>query len=515
MSQIYKAPSGFADQLPKNLISNLANFAIGIIIGIFLVPYFIDTLGIAAYGLIPLATSLTSYVTILTDSLNVAVSRYLTMDLHREDYKKANNTFNTALFALSGIIILLIPIVILLSYYAPIFFNVPIGQESEVILLFFGIFSAFLIRAWSSNFTVTLFAHNRLDLSNLLNIFNIIIQVSLIVLFFTVYSPQLRYIGASYFISSLVTLSGAILLSKRINPNLHVSFQEFDRSRLKELTTMGWWAVVNQIGSLLFLQIELIVVNILFGAVATGEYSIVLVWATLLRGIASTLAGLISPMILMYYAKEKISSIIFISKSAVKVLGLFIALPISLVCGFAPQILTLWVGPQFSDLTPLMWILILPLVVNLSVLPLFSINVAYNKVRIPGIVTFIMGMGNIILAFTLPLLLGWGYYGVAVAGAIMLTLKNTFFTPWYATKIMRISSNTYTRPMILGIFVALFIAGLSIIFGKVFEITTFTSLTILGGIISAFYLIFVWFFGLNQFERELFRSYIPKQLRSE
>jgi len=41
------------------------------------VPYFINTLGVAAYGLIPLATSITGYVAIVVQSLNISVSRFL------------------------------------------------------------------------------------------------------------------------------------------------------------------------------------------------------------------------------------------------------------------------------------------------------------------------------------------------------------------------------------------------------------------------------------------------------
>ncbi len=301
---------GFKRQFPKNLFANIANFIVSIAIGIFLVPYFIDTLGIAAYGLIPLATSFTSYVTILTDSLNVAVSRYLIFDLHQQDYKKANRTFNTALIGLSGIILVLIPCVVVLSYYAPRFFNVPAGQEFEVILLFLGVLAAFLIRSWSSNFTVSLFAYNRLDLQNLLYVISIIVQVSLIVGLFTVFSPQLGYIGLAYLVSSIIYLIGAVILSKRINPHVHLDIRQFDRSRLKELSLIAWWAVTDQVGSLLLLQFDLIVVNLLFGATMAGEYAVIFLWVTLLRGIGGTLSGALSPMILTYFAQGRVDQII-------------------------------------------------------------------------------------------------------------------------------------------------------------------------------------------------------------
>jgi len=96
---------GLAAQLPRNLAANIAYFLVNILIGVLLVPYFIDTLGVAAYGLIPLATSITGYVAIVVQSLNTAVTRFLTVDLQRGDYAAANKTFNTSLFGLTAVIL--------------------------------------------------------------------------------------------------------------------------------------------------------------------------------------------------------------------------------------------------------------------------------------------------------------------------------------------------------------------------------------------------------------------------
>jgi O-antigen/teichoic acid export membrane protein len=71
------AARGLAAQLPRNLAANIAYFLVNIVIGVLLVPYFINTLGVAAYGLIPLATSIIGYVAIVVQSLNTSVSRFL------------------------------------------------------------------------------------------------------------------------------------------------------------------------------------------------------------------------------------------------------------------------------------------------------------------------------------------------------------------------------------------------------------------------------------------------------
>lgn len=505
--------SRFATQLPRNLAGNIVNFVVNLIIGLLLVPYFISTLGVAAYGIIPLATSLNSYVVLLTESLNTAVSRYLTVDLQREDYAKANKTFNTAFVTITGIIFLMVPFVALFSLFSPVIFNVPEGQNLETIFLFLGVCGAFLIRSWSGNFTVSLFAYNRLDLLNLVSIVNIIVQVTLIVTLFVFLGPSLALVGLAYLIGGIVASALAIFLSWRINPHLSIDVHDFDRSRLRDLTSMGWWVVVNQVGAVLFLSIDLIVVNLLFGASTGGEYAIALQWVVLLRAIAGTLSGVLTPIVLTYYAKEQTDTLIKVSRSAVKLMGLSMALPIGLVCGFAPALLTVWVGSEFSFLALLMVVLTGHLVINLAILPLFSINVAYNRVKIPGILTLFMGVGNLALAIVLSLYTGLSYYGVAVAAAIILTLKNALFTPWYATRILGVSVHTYTRAMLPGIAATILIAGFAVFISMFFPMTSVLSLFIAGGGIAVLYLAFVWLLGLDGFERNLFSSFMPLQIR--
>jgi len=147
------------------------------------------------------------------------------------------------------------------------------------------------------------------------------------------------------------------------------------------------------------------------------------------------------------------------------------------------------------------------------VLPLFSINIAFNKVRLPGIVTFFMGIVNFALAIALALFTGWGYYGVAVAGAIVLTLKNTLFTPWYATRILGLSIHTFTCSMIPGIAATILIGTSAAFMANVVPLMTIVALALTGTVITLLYLAGVWKFVLNGFERGLFESYLPATIR--
>ena len=52
-----------------NAAMNILSLAVTGIIGLLMVPYYIDSLGIAAYGIVPVALSMTGYVTIVADSI--------------------------------------------------------------------------------------------------------------------------------------------------------------------------------------------------------------------------------------------------------------------------------------------------------------------------------------------------------------------------------------------------------------------------------------------------------------
>jgi O-antigen/teichoic acid export membrane protein len=503
----------FATQLPGNLISNIAYFLVHVALGILLVPYFISTLGIAAYGLIPLTGAVMGYVSLVVQSLNTTVSRFLTIDIQKADYTAANRTFNTAFFGLSLIIALMLPIVIIVSYFVPKIFNIPAGQETGAIILFLCASAAFFIRSLNGTFTVQLFAYNRLDLINIINIVNYLVQVGLIVLLFWLKGPSLELIGGAYIGGAIVASVIAIILAKRVCPYLHLSLSLFDRSCVRDLGKMGGWIFIDQIGALLLLQIDLIVVNIFLGATSAGEYAIVLQWGSQLQTIAGVLAGVLTPMVLTYYAREHIETMIRVMKSAVKLMGLAMALPIGLICGFAPQILTIWVGEEYAFLAPLMIILTAHLIVNRAVLPIFSINIAYNQVKVPGIVTLIMGISNCILAVILVVYTGWGFYGVAIAGAITLTIKDAVFNPWYTAKVLGLSFRTFTMPMLPGVVAFLLLGIFATVLGVILPLNTLVPLTIACGCIAVVYAMMMWRIGLSVGERKLFGSYLPEKIR--
>jgi membrane protein EpsK len=494
------------------MIANLLYFILNLGIGIWIVPYLIAHLGVAAFGVIPLAISMSAYIGLITVPLSMSVSRFLTIDLQKKDFNTANKTFNTALFGTLIVSFCLFFLVALGTFFVPKILNIPYGYENASRLLFFFIMSSLLVTVVSSNFSVSSFSQNRLELSIMVQGIGQVSRILFIIAFFTIVSPKIWHVGISYAGGAVVAFIGAVWIWWKLTPELKVRPGSFDRSRLNDLLGMSGWVLVNQVGTILFLNIDLIVVNKLFGAESGGHYATVLQWAILLRSLSGVLSSLLTPTILACHARGKTDQIIRISKIGIKFLGLAMALPIGLICGFAFPLLSIWLGSDFSEFAPLLWLLVGHLCINLAVRPIFSIQQALNKVRVPGVVTLIMGFLNLLLAILLPLVFGWGIYGVAAAGAIVLILKNAIFTPWYGARILNKPWHMFIGSILPGVIGGTMLATGSFIVTTVITITNWLNLMACFGIISLIYLAVIYYLFLSTEDRELIFSFFTQKV---
>ena len=284
-------------QLLPNLIANGGIFALNILLGMWYTPYLIRYLGVAAYGLIPLANSLAPYLSLISLSLNGAAGRFLTIDLEREELDSANCTFNTVLFGNVGLIGLMLPVVIGVTWFVPRWFDVPAGQEVYAQWLFAATLGSYLLTLLQSSFSVSTWARNRFDLRNAVVAIHHLLRVGIVVVVFSLTRPLLWHVGLGIVVAALFGIAGDMWLWRRLTPQLQIRPSSFDRSRVRQLFGMGGWMVVNQVGTLLW-RSDLIVANILLGAKVAGEYGSILLFSTMLSQLADTASAVLTPTIL-------------------------------------------------------------------------------------------------------------------------------------------------------------------------------------------------------------------------
>ena len=495
-----------------NLLANLGHLGFSMLVGVWYVPYLVNNLGPAPYGLVPLTSSITAYMLLVTMSLNSAVARTMAAALEHGDTRRANSIFNTSFWgSIALCAILTIPAVLGLVHLERLI-RIPPGYESEARWLFAGVVVAFLLNEIKTPFDVSSFCRNRFDLRNIVSICEILTRVSIVVLLFTAAGPSIAHVGVAIALGTAVSAGGAIWLWRVLTPALRLSRRDFDIGILRGLTHTGGWVVVSTLGSFLYLNLDLVVANRLFSPEQSGRYAAILQLVFFVRLFANSVAGLFTPNMLALYARGNGAELLVYLRRSIRFSGLMLALPIGLLCGFGEPLLRIWLGPDFARLSPLLFILAFHLCVNLSMQPLYALPLAADRVKVPGIVALAIGVGNLLLALLLAGHLGWGLYGLAVPGAVMLTVRHLVFTPLYGARILGQPAATFYCQVVPTLLATAIAIGLCRLLMLRWEIAHWQQLIAASLIASFAFAAIVFLFFLKPAERAEIRT-MGAQLR--
>jgi membrane protein EpsK len=493
-----------------NITSNFAAIVVTSFIGLWLTPYYQKNLGTAVYGMIPLVASVVQYFDLCSLSISGAVGRFVAIHLNRQEIKESNVYFNSALFAILLICLLLAVPVIVFSLFLPKIIKIPVGYEMATIWLFlFTAFSSFN-NTINSPFLVSTFVRHRFDLANIRQIGSKILQLLLIIVFFNFFSKSLVAVGFSFWIMTGFLLAVSFFLTRQLTPEIQIHWKYFEKSSLHEMGAMGFWMVIDQIGALLYLSINLLMINIFLGPESGGQYAPILQLVTFMITLGGAIGGVFTPIAYEYIAKNQLDTLAFQMKRSTKFMGLAMAYPIGILCGLSEPLLRCWLGVEFSFLSPLVWLMISQGILTIVVNPMFAINRGFNRVKVPSFLTILGGVINVGLSVILLKYSSLGLYAVALSTTFCLLGKNFFFTPVYSAYIMKRPWYFFYRSLLPGI-ISCSIISLSILFiAQTTDLATYPRLMIITGITGIVYAVSCWGLAMNSDEREVVISLVRR-----
>jgi membrane protein EpsK len=233
----------------------------------------------------------------------------------------------------------------------------------------------------------------------------------------------------------------------------------------------------------------------------------------LIRNLVDTVCSVLNPAIVARYAQHDLVGLRTLSARSMKLLAVALALPVGLLCGLARPFLALWLGAEFQKLDLLLIVLVAHLAVNLPVLPLAYVLTCYNKMKTQGTATLGLGIVNVLLAIGLAVGLGWGALGVAVATALVFSLKNMVFLTGYSATVMRLPWWTF-YPTLVGGAVGLLAVGASA-YGltQLWPADTWLDLIGIALVVSVAYGLLAWMLGLTPDERRLLVGLCPQPMQ--
>ena len=442
-----------------NISSNVLAIIISSAVALLLTPYLIKHLGLAAYGVVPLILSITPYFDLITFSITSTVGRFVALHYNAGDFAKANNYFSSAVLSLVGLCVVLLAAVVALAAALPRIFNIPRGLESDATWMFVFMMCSSIATAIAGPFQAGTFLTHRFDLDNIRKVISKLLQVAVLIGCFSYVSISIRYVGLSYLAMSAFMLIAAFFLRRKLTPELKVDPRHYSLRAVRDMGQMGLWMLVDQIGTVLCISANLLVINIVLGAEQGGRYGAIVQLGMFIFTLGGAICTVFAPMTFEYIARGEIEELARQLRRLVKYMGLIVALPVGLACGFARPILTLWLGEQFANLAPLIWILIVPMGIGIVINQLLLVGRGFNKVKLPATVTVLGGMLNLGLSVVLAKYTNWGIFGVGLAFATATTLINVGFIPLYAAHLVGKNRGFFLASLVPGAAVLAMVSG--------------------------------------------------------
>jgi|GEM_PF-611359 len=495
----------------KNTLSNLVFMVFNTATTMIMVPFLIARLGVANYGMISLANSFVGYVEVFTAAIFTTVFRFASIHIAKNEYKQAQGYFNTQLVFVAWFAAILIPVAALISFLSPHFINIPPGQDRNTQLLFFAVYLGFCVMLVSSPFRLGTYVKQRFDVGNGIEILNQVCRYSVWILLFTFSTAAMWKVGVGYILGSFVFLLGNYLAFRKYVPAIKVRLGGFEKKKFVDMTHTGVWMTVAQFGGVLYIGIDLLIVNLILGPEAGGFYSPILQLSMAIRGMGSMMAGLLLPMTLSSFALQDWDKLVRNMCVAIKFISLGMAIPVGIACGLGKPFLVLWLGPKFGDVSPLIWVMLVHQIFNAGVEPLFGVNLAANKVAVPGIATVVGGVLKVVLSIVLAIYTPLGLYGVALGTLISFVIKNLIFIPYYGGIVLKTSPKPFYGAFLPSALMFVVSSGMALVASRYIRIDSVLSLLTIGLVLGIMCALASYMVLCNKGDKELIRQALAKR----
>ena len=493
------------------LLSTVINFAISILISLFITPNIVNQLGSEAHGFVGLANNFTSYAALATIALNSMAGRFISIEIYRKNYQSASRYYSSVFFSNLLIALLFVPAFVFIVIRLEHLIEIPAELIFDVKITFAITFVHYILTLILSRYETSTFVTNKLYLSQRNTAISSIFRFVIIIVCFTLFSPRVSYIAFGYFVASIFVYLMNMYYSRKFIPELRTKVSLIDFAAIRELICSGIWNLLNKLSSILLDGLDLLITNIFIGAAEMGALSISKTIPALFMSLRGTLDYPFTPSITRCYAEGDIEGVVRYARFGNKLLGIFMIAPMAVFAVFGQSFFKLWVPFEDSRLIQVLSLLsIMSLLAGACINSVFTIFSVTNKLRANSIVIMISGIITVTVNFFLLKYTDLGVYCIAGVSSVCSLLRNYIFTPLYGAHCLGVKKTTFYREIITGNICLVINIVITYVIGKTMIPDTWVKLILLVVLSAIVCVIINAAMVLNRSDKEVVYAYIKK-----
>lgn len=419
-------------------------FVVNYGINLVLVPYITKHVGSDAYGFVSLSKQFVEYATIITAALNSFAARYIAVEYHRGDIKRANTYISSVFWGNLALGFLVLAGAVICICELDRLLNIPVNIVADVKLLFLFVFINFWFTTVFSVFSSAALVENKLDIAGGFKGASYVTEALVLYVIYVLFPPKVFYVGIGLLSASMVIVLSNRWIWHRYTPELKLTKGLFSIQAVKDLVLAGIWTSINSLGELLNHGLDLIICNVMLSSTAMGQLAIAQTINTMFAALLNLVAQSFQPIFLKSYSRNNRGALLQDLKFSMKISGMFANIG---VAGFASVGLIyykLWIpGQDINLLYKLTVIILLTSIPGGPMKPLYYIYTLTVKQFIPSMVTIIGGLLNVAGMYLLITYCNMGVYAVVWTTAAVMAIINFVTNPLYMAHVLHLPWHTF------------------------------------------------------------------------
>ena len=482
------------------------------LIGVLYTPILTAKLGQTEYGLYSLVTSVISYLTILDFGFGNAIIIYTTRYRNNNEKDKEQKLHGMffIIYTIIGIIAGIIGL-ILWSNVDKLFGNTMGAGELSKAKVLMGILTFNLVITFPlSIFSSIISSYEKFVFSKTLNLIRIILNpiIMLVLLNFGIKSIGLVILVTALNIITLIL--NCIYCKTKLK--IKLKFGNIDFKLLKEIMAYSVWIFLNSILDKINWSLDQFILGVYAGSVAVAIYAVASQLNQMYMNFSTAISGVLLPKVTKMEsnnASDKEFTDIFIKTGRIQFI--IMALIITGFVLFGKEFIEImWVGPEYSESYIIACILMIPMTIPLIQNIGLNILQAKNKYKFRVIILMIFAVVNVGISIILSKL--YGGIGAAIGTSVSIILgpiifMNIFYHKKVGINIIEFWKNIFKMfvPMVICI-------AFTIVLKSIFRINSIPVLMVQIVIYTFLYILFVWKWSMNDYEKELIIKPIKKYI---
>lgn len=330
------------NRIAKNTAYLYLRTAFTLIISLYTSRVILQNLGVSDYGIYSAVGGVVGIFSILSGTLSSAISRYITFELGRKNFKRLKEIFTTSLLIQLGISILVIIIGETIGlWFVSEKMNVPIERISAAEWVWHSSLAIFIFSFLKAPYNATIIAHEHMNAYAIISVIEAVLK--LLIVYLISISPYDKLVSYSLL---LVLVSAAVFLSLLIY--CKSKFEECiitklsGKSIVKEIAEFAGLTFFNNGASVLNHQGISVLMNLFFGVTSNAARGVTTQVEHAVMQFVNNFTLAVNPQITKSYAsgdRERMFSLVCKGSKYSYFLMLLFALPIFVEVEY---ILSIW-----------------------------------------------------------------------------------------------------------------------------------------------------------------------------